>query len=326
MRRKATMQKLQNSKPAKNGQKKNARNEKDKENKEQEGEQCSTKKAAKPTKHGQKKNARNEKEKEDKEQEGDKCSTKKQASKEEVARKKAEREKKKAEIEKAKEVKATEKAAKEKERAALMERDNRVLAEMTSFASSLSGHRQSNEPPSPGEQSETDFFEEDLDVDSFDGTDIVSECSTMYLNNAGTPLNPTVITPESNTNHCDPTGNNLVNSTPLLLSASLHRQDSNSSHRQPFQPRQLLAQLNKSSNFQTSRSTVGGKRPRSWTATQKQQVSAPRPAVGGKRPRSSIHLLSEDAGACEKCKEYLQVIERQEAEIAQLKAQGNLLK
>ena len=148
----------------------------------------------------------------------------------------------------------------------------------------------------------------------------------MYLNNTGTPLNPTVITPELSTSHCDPSGNNVVNSTPLLLSASFHRQDSSSSHRQSFQPRQLLAQLNKSSNCQTLRITVGGKRPQSWTATQKQQVSAPRPAVGGKRPRSSIHLLSEDAGACEKCKEYWQVIERQEAEIAPLKAQGNLLK
>lgn len=71
MRRKITMQKLQNSKPTKRGQKKNARNDKEKENKEQEGGKCNTKTAeptAEPTKHGQKKNARNNKEKENKEQ------------------------------------------------------------------------------------------------------------------------------------------------------------------------------------------------------------------------------------------------------------------
>ena len=124
---------------------------------------CNTKKTAKPTKHGQKKNARNNNEKENKEQEGEKCNTKKTASKPEVARKKAEREKKKAEIEKDKEVKARGKAAQEKERGALMQRDNGVPAEMTSFASSLSGSKSSgqcqrNEPPSSDTQHKALFY------------------------------------------------------------------------------------------------------------------------------------------------------------------------
>lgn len=253
-----------------------------------------------------------------------KCNTKKTASNQDVARKKAERKKKKAEIEKAKEVKAREKAGKEKKNEQHWWKEIiEFLQEWPLLRAAWAAANQvanvSNEPPSSDEHSETDFFE-DLFVNSFFGTDIVSECSTMYLNNTGTPLNPTVITPESSKSHCDPSGSNVVNSTPLLLSASPHYQDSSSSHRQPCQPRQLLAQLNKSSNCQTLRITVGGKRPQSWTATQKQQVSAPRPAVGGKRLRSSIHLLSEDAGACEKCKEYWQVIEDKRLKLPHLKS------
>lgn len=247
-------------------------------------------------------------------------------NKEEMAKKKAERQKKQADKEKAKEEKAREKAQKEKERTALMERDNRVLSKMATFAS----HLRSSEECSEGselllsDEEDPVILEQDLD-DCFNGNDIVSLISDEYLND--TP---------SRASHLDQSATNVVNSakstlalhptqastyspSPTLALHSSSMQASTCSSRHPFQPRQSTYQ--NSDTSQTPRSTVGGKRPRSWKNLSI-QPDATRPAVGGKRPRASFQPLSEDDNACTKCDEYKQLILRKDAEIAQLKAQG----
>lgn len=246
-------------------------------------------------------------------------------NKEEMAKKKAERQKKQADKEKAKEEKAREKA--QKERTALMERDNRVLSKMATFTS----HLRSSEECSEGselllsDEEDPVILEQDLD-DCFNGNDIVSLISDEYLND--TP---------SRASHLDQSATNVVNSakstlalhptqastyspSPTLALHSSSMQASTCSSRHPFQPRQSTYQ--NSDTSQTPRSTVGGKRPRSWKNLSI-QPDATRPAVGGKRPRASFQPLSEDDNACTKCDEYKQLILRKDAEIAQLKAQGN---
>ena len=104
MKRKVAMQKLKNPKQT---------------------EQSKMKKIGKKTKENRK-NVSEEKE-------GEESTQKEMVDREEIARKKAERQKKRVEQQKAKENREREKAVKEKERAALMERDNRILAEMNSF-------------------------------------------------------------------------------------------------------------------------------------------------------------------------------------------------
>lgn len=280
-------------------------------------------KLQKPTKQTKKKNAGNglkeNKNKENKEElTKERGQLAKKKDKEEVARKKAEREKKQAEKEKAKEEKARQKAQKEKERAALMERDNRLLSEMATLESNLrsSGACEASEPP-PSDGEDSVILEQGLD-ECFNDNDIVSECSRQYLNH--TPSNTMALTPESRTSHLDHSGAKVVNSAPPLL---VPNQASDYNSRQPFQPRQIMNQ-NSDCYSQTPRSTIGGKRPRSWTNVSS-QPEATRPAVGGKRPRASFHLLPEEDDTCTKCVEYKQLIESKDAEISQLKAQGNLI-
>ena len=310
MRRKAAMSQLQ--KPAKQTKKKTAgKDMKGKKNDEKENEDKITKERDQQAK---------------------------KVNKEEMAKKKAERQKKQAEKEKAKEEKAREKAQKEKERTALVERDNRVLSKMATFASNL----RSTEECELGselllsEEEDPVILEQDLD-DCFNGNDIVSVLSDEYLND--TPSNPTFFRTESRASHLDQSATNVVNApTPTLVlhpprassylappALALHStssQASTCSSRQPSQPRQLPVVYENRDTHQTPRSTVAGKRPHSWNNLNVQPEAA-RPAVGGKRPRASFQPLSEGDTTCVKCNEFKELIFRKDAEIAQLRAPGN---
>ena len=152
MKRKVAMQKLKNPKQT---------------------EQSKMKKIGKKTKENRK-NVGEEKE-------GEESTQKEMVDREEIARKKAERQKKREEQQKAKENKEREKAVKEKERAALMERDNRILAEMNSLARNLDV--ESKQPftyLSDEEEYDVDRAEPMDDDEYFGGRDIISECSS-YL-------------------------------------------------------------------------------------------------------------------------------------------------
>ena len=152
MKRKVAMQKLKNPKQT---------------------EQSKMKKIGKKTKENRK-NVGEEKE-------GEESTQKEMVDREEIARKKAERQKKRVEHQKAKENKEREKAEKEKERAALMERDNRILAEMNSLARNLDV--ESKQPftnLSDEEEYDVDRAEPMDDDEYFGGRDIISECSS-YL-------------------------------------------------------------------------------------------------------------------------------------------------
>ena len=152
MKRKVAMQKLKNPKQT---------------------EQSKMKKIGKKTKENRK-NVGEEKE-------GEESTQKEMVDREEIARKKAERQKKRVEQQKAKENKEREKAVKEKERAALMERDNRILAEMNSLARNLDV--ESKQPftnLSDEEEYDVDRAEPMDDDEYFGGRDIISECSS-YL-------------------------------------------------------------------------------------------------------------------------------------------------
>ena len=152
MKRKVAMQKLKNPKQT---------------------EQSKMKKIGKNTKENRK-NVSEEKE-------GEESTQKEMVDREEIARKKAERQKKRVEQQKAKENKEREKAVKEKERAALMERDNRILAEMNSLARNLDV--ESKQPftnLSDEEEYDVDRAEPMDDDEYFGGRDIISECSS-YL-------------------------------------------------------------------------------------------------------------------------------------------------
>ena len=110
----------------------------------------------------------------------DQRKSKKSVNHEETVRRKAEREKKQAEKEQAKALKEREKAENEKRKAALTERDNHVVAAMSSLAESL--HEQSSSVRQ--NQAEANFGNEEMSdnevlyLDDFDNTDTVSVVST----------------------------------------------------------------------------------------------------------------------------------------------------
>lgn len=169
------------------------------------------------------------------EKEGEKSTQKEMVDMEEIARKKAEQQKKRAEQQKAKENKEREKAVKEKERAALMERDNRIFAEMNSLARNL--NVESKRPCinlSDEEEYDVGRAEPMDDDEYFGGRDIISECSS-YLH---PPPNPHI---------------SALNQSPLS----------------PPPPKSAKPAL------QTPRATVGGKRPRDFTQSQSQLSPRP---------------------------------------------------
>ena len=170
------------------------------------------------------------------EEEGEKSTQKEMVDTEEIARKKAERQKKRAEQQKAKENKEREKAVKEKERAALMERDNRIFAEMNSLARNL--NVESKRPCinlSDEEEYDVGRAEPMDDDEYFGGRDIISECSS-YLHS---PPNPHI---------------SALNQSPLSP---------------PPPPKSAKPAL------QTPRATVRGKRPRDFTQSQSQLSPRP---------------------------------------------------
>lgn len=177
-----------------------------------------------------------------------------------------ERLKKQAEKEKAKETKAREKAQKERERTALMERDNRALSKMATFASHLRSSAECSEGCELLLSDEEDqvILEQDLD-DHFNGNDIVSFTSDEFPNDTpSTPSNldksaTNVVNSAKPTRAPQPTQASTYSAPPTLALHSTSTQASTCNSRHPFKPRQLNYQ--NSDTSQTTRSTVGGKRP-----------------------------------------------------------------
>lgn len=256
--------------------------------------------------------------------------------------------------------KEKEKAEKERERAALKERDNRVLMQMNLLASSIS----------PQDDFVSDSENEDPDIeynnlaDNFNDEDLVPRCTNILQVPSGSHVGgkgPTNCSGPKDTPSFSFGGLIQGEGEPMTQPAFTDHTHKSQPPRPSFgskRPRVNHLYTNRSDmqgleamtqptltdhthKNQPPRPSFGGKRPRInnlYTNQSDIQGHEPlsqlmitghthnkqhlRPSFGGKRPRLNNRQSETPASNCYKCEEHLATIRRQQEEIAQLKAQG----